>query len=101
MRVGRLVWIVAFGLAVGVAGVTCGGQPDGRGHGVVQDLDPEARRITLEHGDIPGVMKGMTMTFELSPDVALDDIAAGAQVDFRVQEQGGVYTVTELQRSGS
>jgi Cu/Ag efflux protein CusF len=57
--------------------------------------------VTLDHEDIPGFMKAMTMTFTLAPDVALDGIDPGAKVDFRVKDEGGVYTVTALRGSGS
>jgi Cu/Ag efflux protein CusF len=57
--------------------------------------------VTLDHEDIPGFMKAMTMTFTLAPDVALDGIDPGAKVDFRVKEEGGVYTVTAIRGSGS
>jgi Cu/Ag efflux protein CusF len=100
MRVGGFAWIAALGLALGLT-LACGGSSsDGRGHGVVQSVDAQARQVSLEHGDIPGMMKAMTMTFEVAPDVSLEGLEVGAEVDFRVQEEGGVYTLTELQRSG-
>jgi Cu/Ag efflux protein CusF len=100
MRVAGIAWVATLGLALGMA-VACGSSSEGRGRGVVQDVDAQARRITLDHGDIPGLMKAMTMTFEVAPGVALEGLDAGAKVDFRVQEEdGGVYTVTELRRSG-
>ena len=44
-------------------------------------------------------MKAMTMTFNVAPGVALDGIGQGTEVDFRVVEEGGVYTVTEMRSS--
>ena len=96
----KFVRVAAVLLAFALGAAACGGgAPEQHaGHGVVQALDAQARKITLDHEDIPGFMKGMTMTFELAPEVALEGIAPGAEVDFRVYEQGGVYTVTEVRR---
>ena len=92
---------IVLALIVGISG--CGGEsPDGHaGHGVVVSLDADARKISLDHEDIPGFMKAMTMTFNLAPGIALVGIDAGTEVDFRVNEKGGVYTVTEIRRTGS
>ncbi len=92
-----------LGLLLGVGAAACGGASSGDhpGHGVVKELDAESRTVTLQHGDIEGLMKAMTMTFDLAPDVVLDGIDPGEEVDFRVKEEGGVYTVTEIRGSGS
>lgn len=73
----------------------------GQGHGTVQGVDADAREITLDHGDIPGLMKAMTMTFDVAPEVALEGLEPGVEVDFQVKYEGGAYVVTELRRSGS
>ncbi len=81
----------------------CGGESSDAhpGHGVVKQVDAAARTVTLDHEDIAGFMKGMTMTFHLAPGIPLDGIEAGAEVDFRVKLDGDVYTVTEIRRVGS
>ena len=57
--------------------------------------------MTLDHGDIPGFMKAMSMAYDLAPGVELEGIDPGATVDFRVKKDGGAYIVTEIRRSGS
>lgn len=96
-------WTALLGLLLAIGPAACGGASSGDhpGHGVVTEIDAEARTVTLDHEDIPGLMKGMTMTFALAPDVALDGIHPGAKVDFRVKEENGVYTVTAIRGSGS
>ncbi len=96
-------WAISVALVLIVGASACGGESsDGHpGHGIVKSLDADARKVTLDHEAIPGLMKAMTMTFDVAPDVALDGIGQGAEVDFRVREEGGVYTVTEIRRSGS
>ena len=99
----RTAWAISIALALIVGASACGGEsPDGHaGHGIVESLDVDARRVSLDHEDIPGFMKGMTMTFNVAPGVALEGIGQGVEVDFRVKEEGGVYTVTEIRPSGS
>jgi Cu/Ag efflux protein CusF len=66
------------------------------GHGTAIDVDRAARTITLDHGDIPGLMKGMTMTFAVAPDVDLEKVEKGAVVDFRVRSEGSAVTVVGI-----
>ena len=49
----------------------------------------------IEHGDIPGVMKAMTMEFEIDPDL-LEGIDAGDRVTFAIEAEGGRYHVTAI-----
>lgn len=97
-----IVWVVALGIGVAVAASACSGASEGGhpGHGIVESIDANARKVTLDHEDIPGLMKGMTMTFDVAPGVPLDGIEPGAEVDFKVEEEQGTYTVTEIRRSG-
>ncbi len=92
----------ALGLALLLGLSACGGgSSDGHpGQGVVMHLDVDARRVTLDHEDIRGFMKGMTMTFHVAPGVELEGIDRGVEVDFRVKEDRGSYTLTEIHRVG-
>ena len=100
-RIGILSLVIA--LAIGSMG--CGGNESdvrsGNGTGIVKGVDASARKITLNHGDIPGLMKGMTMTFPVAPSVGLESVSEGDRVDFRIDQEGSVYTVTEVRRAGS
>ena len=84
-------------LAVALALVACGGgeSSDHPGHGVVVSVDASRGEITLDHEDIPGLMKGMTMTFHADPEL-LAGLEAGQQVEFRVREEAGRYVVTSI-----
>ena len=68
------------------------------GHGIAVDVDPTARTVTLEHGDIPGLMKAMTMTFPVAPEVDLAAVAKGEPVDFEVRAEGSTVTVTAIRK---
>ena len=91
-------WLVRWLVAAAIALAACGGRGDaeGWGTGVVRGVDAAAAKITLEHGDIPGVMEAMTMTFEVADPARLEGIEVGREVSFRVRYAGGKYTVIEL-----
>ena len=85
-------WVPAVVLALALA--ACGGGEAGRGEGVVLQVHGDGR-IVIEHGDIPGVMKAMTMEFEIDTDL-LAGVEAGDRVEFQISEAGGRYRVTEI-----
>jgi len=97
----RAAWGVVIVGSLAVAAAACGGSDAGhRGRGTVEHVDPQARKVTLEHEDIPGLMKAMTMTFEVAPGVVIGDLEPDVEVEFRVREEGGAYVVTEIRPSG-
>jgi Cu(I)/Ag(I) efflux system protein CusF len=89
---------MAAALVVGaLALAACGSADDhGRGHGVVRGISPDRSSVTLDHGDIPGVMGAMTMDFAVADPSILEGIDVGDEVDFEVTLQAGTYAVTEL-----
>lgn len=89
-----LLALLALPLACSPAAPT-----DHAGHGIAVDLDPTARTVTLEHGDIPGLMKAMTMTFPVAPEVDLAAVEKGAAVDFEVRSEGSTLTVTAIEQA--
>lgn len=98
MKLGSVL-VIVVALVASAAGCS-GGSSEGRSHGIVRNVDAEARKVTLEHEEIPGLMKAMTMTFDVAPGVALGGLGPGSEVVFRVEEEGGVYTVTEIGSAG-
>lgn len=67
--------------------------------GNVREIDQAARRVTIQHGDVPGYMPAMTMPFDLAQGVSLDGITVGARVEFRFHpESGGRHVVTSLRK---
>lgn len=90
-------WVAECLLAAAIAAAACGGGSDsGQGSGVVRGIDTANAQITLEHGDIPGLMKAMTMTFAVADPQLLEGVEVGNEVDFRVRYADGKYTVTEI-----
>ena len=85
-----------LGLAFALALAGCGGDSDHAGRGVVVAVDAAKGEVTLDHEDVPGLMKGMTMTFAADPAL-LAGVEPGQAVDFRVREEApGRYRVTAL-----
>jgi Cu/Ag efflux protein CusF len=90
-------WLARCLLVVAIATLACGsGGAEGAGAGTVRGIDRANATVTLEHGDIPGLMKAMTMTFEVADPKLLDAVEVGNEVDFRVRYADGKYTVTDV-----
>lgn len=91
---GALLSLLALPIACSPAAPT-----EHAGHGIAVDVDPTARTVTLEHGDIPGLMKAMTMTFPVAPEVDLAAVEKGSTVDFELQSEGSKITVTAIEQA--
>jgi Cu/Ag efflux protein CusF len=100
----RFPWLVATTLAwLAVAlGAACSAPvEDHSGAGIIRAIDTESRQLTIEHGDISGLMKAMTMSFTAAQGVPIDDLEVGDPIEFRVKEEGGVYIVDQIERGSS
>ena len=64
--------------------------------GTVVSVDPGKKAVTLDHQDIPGLMKAMTMEFSVEDEKVLGGVSAGDKVAGKVKHEGGKYVVTEL-----
>jgi Cu(I)/Ag(I) efflux system protein CusF len=66
--------------------------------GEVRKVDKEASKVTLKHGEIKSLdMPAMTMVFVVKDKAMLDSVKAGDKVRFKVVNDAGKFTVTELQ----
>jgi Cu/Ag efflux protein CusF len=88
---------MALALAALLA-AACGGAStsEGDGTGVVRALGADGKTVTLEHGEIPGLMKAMTMEFAVAQPAQLAGVEVGELVEFHLVYEGGAYTITEL-----
>lgn len=64
--------------------------------GKVVSLDPAKKVVTLDHEDIPGFMKAMTMEFPVADAKLLDGMKAGDAVRGTITADGGSYAITSL-----
>ena len=66
--------------------------------GEVRKIDLEAGKLTLKHADIKSLdMPAMTMVFVVKDKAMLDKLKTGDRIRFKVVNDGGKYTVTEIQ----
>ena len=66
--------------------------------GRVVEVAPDGRTVTLDHEDIPGLMKGMEMKFTAEDPAMLEGIEAGDQVQGGLVVRDGNYIITELKK---
>ena len=86
----------ALVLVVSLAACRSGTPDHGTGKGTVAAVDANKGEITLDHGDIPGVMGAMTMTFSVPDKTILAGVTPGAKVEFDVEVVKGDYRVTAI-----
>ena len=64
----------------------------------VRKIDTDAGKVTLKHGAIKNLdMPGMTMVFVVKDKAMLDKLKAGDKVMFKAINDGGKFTVTDIQ----
>ena len=66
--------------------------------GTVVAVNPGKKTVTLDHEDIPGLMKAMRMEFGVADANLLDGLTAGDAVAGRLAVRGGDYVLTELKK---
>lgn len=101
----RFVWagVVAAGALILLNG--CGKSPEtGKDKlydvtGTVVATDPQKPAVTLDHEDIPGLMKAMKMEFKAADAKLLDGLRPGDAVAGKLKkDEAGGYVVTELRK---
>jgi len=66
--------------------------------GEVRKVDLEAGKLTLKHADIKSLdMPAMTMVFVVKDKAMLEKLKTGDKIRFKAINDGGKFTVTELQ----
>lgn len=61
-------------------------------------IDPDRKGVTLDHEEIPGLMKAMQMKYQVADPKVLDGTAVGDQVSGRLKAHSGTYTITRLEK---
>jgi protein SCO1/2 len=68
--------------------------------GVVTEVAPAGKKITIKHDAIPGYMGAMTMPFDVRDTNELTGLAPGDSVSFRVVIQGNEGWIDQIQKTG-
>ena len=97
-------WLfVTIPFSIALAG--CSGEPapkDAARHyeikGKVVSVDPKKPAITLDHEDIPGLMKAMQMEFDVEDAKILDGIKPGDEVKGELLKGKAGYVITRLEK---
>ena len=73
------------------------GKNSGEATGIVRGINPSAQTITLDHGNIPGVMAAMTMAYKVGDPAMLQSVKLNANVQFTLTKtSGGEYEITSI-----
>jgi Cu/Ag efflux protein CusF len=70
--------------------------------GEVTKIDAKQGKITVRHGPIPSLdmTEGMTMVFRVKQKEMLEAVKPGDKIEFDVERQNGVLTITILEKRG-
>jgi Cu/Ag efflux protein CusF len=66
------------------------------GQGTVVAIDPQKGTVTLDHGEITGLMPPMTMEFVVDAREALQGLQPGDIVTFTLRPRGVTVTIAEI-----
>jgi Cu/Ag efflux protein CusF len=66
--------------------------------GKVVSVDPKKPAITLDHEDVPGLMKAMEMEFDVENAKILEGIKPGDQVKGELMKKKSGYLITQLEK---
>ena len=66
--------------------------------GKVVDVAADMKAVTLDHEEIPGLMKAMKMKYAVEDHKILEGVKAGDKVSGRLRAKGTTYTVTKLEK---
>ena len=71
-----------------------------QGVGVVTAIDPEARRLTINHEDIKGFMGAMEMAYPVARPALLNGLKPGDKIRFVINRHNGtIIGVTIMRRT--
>jgi protein SCO1/2 len=106
MKTCQTVWLLVIGLSLTFIGCKDGGgdkSKDAGGkeydvRGKVMAVNPAKPGVTLDHEDIPGLMKAMKMEFAVEDAKLLEGIKAGDHVQGRLKKAESGYVITRLEK---
>jgi Cu/Ag efflux protein CusF len=61
-------------------------------------VDKDQKTVTLDHEDIPGLMKGMQMQFKVENPQVLEDVSVGDEVHGQLEVRSGDYIITDVSK---
>ena len=68
------------------------------GQGVVRGIGDDGA-LTIEHGEIPGFMAAMTMSFPVADEALLESVAVDDEITFRIELLTDGYHIFAIEKS--
>jgi protein SCO1 len=84
-------------VAAAIALLACGGGDTYDASGVVRAVRAEERQVTIEHGEIKGLMPAMTMSFDVADPALLAGLAPGRYVEFQILRRDDRFEIVALE----
>lgn len=69
--------------------------------GVVVEVDPSEKKVTINHNEIPGYMQAMTMPFDVKDTNELNGLEPGDPVSFRLIVANNYGWVDQIRKTGA
>jgi protein SCO1/2 len=106
MKTYQALWFAVLALPLVLVGCKGGGEGTLRARGEklydvrgkVVAVDPAKPAVTLDHEDIPGLMKAMQMEFVVEDPKLLEGIKVGDHVQGRLKKGESGYVLTQLDK---
>src|SRR5262245_39620134 len=105
MKIAHGLGLLALSVALALAGCKGGGADSKggadkqyEGKGKVVAVDADRKSITLDHEEIPGLMRAMTMPFALESPRVAEGLQPGDRVQGRLRVEDGKYILTHLEK---
>src|SRR6516225_4104482 len=106
MKTYQALWFAVLALPLVLVGCKGGGEGTSRTageklydvRGKVAAVDPAKPAVTLDHEDIPGLMKAMQMEFAVEDPKLLEGVKVGDQVRGRLKKGASGYVLTQLEK---
>jgi len=111
MKSAYLIFSVSLFVSAALTG--CGEKPSGKQQetmtqgaegkeydikGKVVSVMPEMKMVTLDHEEIPGLMKAMKMEYKVEDPKILEGIKSDDQVQGKLKAKAGSYVITKLEK---
>jgi Cu/Ag efflux protein CusF len=104
MKTSQALWLVVLAIPLvllgckGEATPRKGGEKLYEVRGKVVAVNSAKPAVTLDHEDIPGLMKAMQMEFAVEDPKLLEGIKVGDQVQGRLKKAESGYVLTQLEK---
>lgn len=67
-----------------------------QGQGTVVAVDLQRGTVTVDHGELPGLMPPMVMEFVVEAQEALNGLQPGARIRFTLRPRGVTFTIADM-----